>query len=134
MTRLPNYARRRARGGKGLLPPNPKQWENEHNALDLREAIALGLDIPLGHPAAFALLPDVTVVGHGQIPMAQIHIDHFRNSGSGAWSGMGIPLPGGGALVVFNDSHPMNRIRATLMEEFFHLWLGHPATTVRVYQ
>ena len=134
MTRLPNSARRKARGGKGLLPPNPKQWENEHNGLDLRDAMGLRLDGPLPHDAAFALLPDVTVVGHGEIPMAQIYVDHFRNGGSAAWSGMGIPLPGGGALVVFNDSHPVNRVRATLMEEFFHIWLGHPVTTVRVYQ
>lgn len=94
----------------------------------------LCLDAPLSHQAAFGLLPDVTVVGHGEIPMAQVYIDHFRNSGSAAWSGMGIQLPGGGALVVFNDSHPINRVRATLMEELFHLRLGHPATTVRVYQ
>lgn len=129
-----NYARRKARGGKGLLPPNPKQWENEHNGLDLRDALGLSPDAPLQHERAFGLLRDVAVVGHGEIPMAQEQIDHFRGAGSGAWSGMGIPLPGGGALVVYNDSHPPNRIRATLMEEFFHLWLGHPATTVRVYQ
>jgi hypothetical protein len=134
MTRPLNYARRKARRGQGLLPPNPNQWENEHNALDLREAMGVHLDTPLRHQAAFALLPGVTVVGHGEVPMAQIYIDHFRNSGSGAWSGMGIPLPDGGALVVFNDAHPINRVRATLMEEFFHLRLGHPATTVRLYQ
>jgi Zn-dependent peptidase ImmA (M78 family) len=36
-------------------------------------------------------------------------------------------------LVVFNDSHPPRRIRATLMEEFFHLWLGHKPTRLRVF-
>jgi uncharacterized protein DUF955 len=134
MTRLPNYGQRKARGGKGLLPPNPKQWENEHNGLDVREALGLGLDTALSHDGAFGLLPGVKVMGHGDLPMAQVFIEHFRNGGSRAWSGMGIPLPGGGAWVIFNDSHPINRVRATLMEEFFHLWLGHPATSVRVYR
>lgn len=129
-----NFARRRARGGKGLIPPNPKQWENEHNGLDLRDDLHLPYGARLDHLRAFDLLPNVTVVPHGHIPMAQEQIDHFRGPGSAAWSGVGIPLPDGGALVVFNDSHPPSRIRATLMEEFFHLRLGHPATAVRVYQ
>lgn len=134
MALLGNFARRKARGGKGLIPPNPKQWDNEHNGLDLREKLGLDLDAPLRHAAAFALFPNVTVLPHGAIPMAQMHIDHFRDGGSSAWSGVAIPLPDGGVFVVFNDSHPMTRVRATLMEEFFHLWLGHPATKVRVYQ
>lgn len=135
MVRQLNYVRRKARGGKGLIPPNPNQWENEHNGLDLRDALGVSPDVRLQYETAFGeLLPHVGVVGHGAVPMAQEQIDHFRGPGSAAWSGIGIPLPDGGALVVFNDSHPPNRIRATLMEEFFHLWLGHPATTVRVYQ
>jgi len=134
MVRQLNYVRRRARGGRGLIPPNPKQWDNEHNGLDLRDALGLSPEVRLQHERAFELLPNVGVVAHGAVPMAQEQIEHFRGAGSAAWSGIGIPLPDGGALVVFNDSHPPNRIRATLMEEFFHLWLGHPATTVRVYQ
>jgi hypothetical protein len=129
----PNYAQRRARGGKGLLPPNPGQWEIEHNGLDLRDDLGLGLDVPLPTDAAFNLLTDVLVIPHGELPAAQTYLDHFRDGGRRAWSGMGIPLPEGGTLVVFNDSHAPARIRATLMEEFFHLRLGHAATSVRVY-
>jgi Zn-dependent peptidase ImmA (M78 family) len=36
-------------------------------------------------------------------------------------------------LVVYNDSHPPRRTRATLMEEFFHLWLGHRPTRLKVF-
>lgn len=36
-------------------------------------------------------------------------------------------------LVVYNDSHPPRRVRATLMEEFFHLWLGHRPTRLKVF-
>ena len=134
MTPMRNYERRRARGGRGLLPPNPRQWENEHNGLDLREDLGLGLDCALPTAGSFRLLPDVTVLPHGEVPgLAQIYIDHFRGGGSSAWSGIGIPLPDGGALVVYNDSHPTTRVRATMMEEFFHLRLGHPTSQVRVY-
>ena len=129
----PNYARRKARGGKGLLPPNPGQWEIEHNGLDLRDDLGLGLDVRLPTEAAFKLLPDVLVVPHGELPAAHMHPNHFRDGGRRVWSGMGVPLPEGGTMVLFNDSHPPARIRATLMEEFFHLWLGHPTTSIRFY-
>ncbi len=129
----PNYARRKARGGKRLLPPNPGQWEIEHNGLDLRDDLGLGLDVRLPTEAAFKLLSDVLVVPHGELPAAQVYLDHFRDGGRSAWSGMGIPLPEGGTMVLFNDSHPPARIRSTLMEEFFHLRLGHPATSIRFY-
>jgi len=109
------------------------QWDNEHNGLDLRHALKIELEALLPHERAFSLLPDVSVVPHGEIPLAQVYVDHLRGVASARWSGIGIPLPDGGALVVFNDSHTFTRIRATLMEEFFHLWLGHPATRVRVY-
>ena len=132
--RQPSNDRRKSRVGKGVLPPNSNQWENEHNGLDLRDDLGLSLDVRLSYEDAFALLEDVTVLPHGGMQIEQKYIDHFRNDGSANWSGMGIPLPGGGALVVYNDSHPPSRIRSTLMEEFFHLRLGHPATTVRVYE
>jgi hypothetical protein len=95
--------------------------------------MGLGLDVKLPIEAAFKLLSDVLVLAHGELPAAQMYIDHFRDGGRRAWSGMGIPLPEGGTLVLFNDSHPPARIRATLMEEFFHLRLGHPATSIRFY-
>jgi hypothetical protein len=47
---------------------------------------------------------------------------------------MAIDLKGEGVLVIYNDSHPHCRVRATLMEEFFHLWLGHPPSVLRFYR
>ena len=35
-------------------------------------------------------------------------------------------------LVIYNDSHPPRRVRATLMEEFFHIWLEHKPTRLRL--
>lgn len=131
---MPNFqARRRHRTGKGYLPPNPKQWENEHNGLDLREDLGISLDCALPHEDAFDLLDRVTVLPHGALTEAQESVDHFRGPGTGAWSGLALPRPDGTVLVLFNDSHPRTRIRATLMEEFFHLRLEHRPTTIRVY-
>lgn len=124
--------RRRARGGRGLLPPNPKQWENEHNGLDLREDLGLPLDAPLPHMAAFELLPGVLVMPHGEVPAAAKYIRHFREEGRTHWSGLAIRLGESSELVLYNDSHAMTRVRATLMEEFFHLRLQHARSVVRL--
>jgi len=128
-----NYEKRRARGGKGLIPPNNTQWENEHNALDLRDSLGVSTSDVLIHEDAFDLLKNVKIFPHGAIPMAQKFIEHFRRAGKSFWSGIGIPFPDGGTLVIYNDSHSLVRIRATLMEEFFHLYLGHPASVIRPY-
>ena len=128
---LKNYALRKSRKGRGLLPPNPNWWEHEHNGLDLRHALGSLLTERLEHQAAFELLDDVHILGHGELGPAEA-AEHFRNAASKNWSGMCIPCEGI-FLVVFNDSHPPRRIRATLMEEFFHLWLGHKPTHLKVF-
>lgn len=127
------FARRKARGGRGLIPPNTVQWENEHNGLDLREDLGMSNDVRLDIDLAFSLYPRVLVRPHGSIPAAAKFIDHFRNTGQASWSGLSMPIEGGLELVLFNDAHPPGRVRATLMEEFFHLRLGHPRTHVRVF-
>lgn len=128
-----NYARRRSRAGQKLLPPNPKQWGNEHNGLDVRDELGLPLDARLEHEHAFDLLPQACVHPHGAIPAADKFLDHFRSGRAGAWSGMAITDTEGFDLVFYNDSHPLNRIRSTLMEEFFHIWLEHPRSVIRLY-
>ncbi len=123
-----------ARKGRGLLPGNPGQWENEHNGLDVRESLGLGLDIRLPVQDAFdRLLEEVTLRPHGDIPCAQVIIDRFRKAHQRSWSAIAVPFPDGEVAVIFNDSHAPTRIRATLMEEFFHLWLDHPTSTLRYY-
>jgi hypothetical protein len=127
-----SYGTIRRRQGTGLIPPNTKQWNVEHHALDLREELDVGFDVPLDHLLAFRLVPGATVVPHGQIPAADEFLDHFRHAGLGNWSGMAIPLGPDEELVVYNDAHALTRVRATLMEEFFHLRFGHPRSTVRL--
>lgn len=133
MRRVWNSAERSHRTGKGLLPPNPNQWNNEHAALDVREELALPLDVPLSHTAVYSLLPDVYVCALCDLPAAPHFLAHFRGAASGRWSGLAVRVAPDLSVVVYNDSHPLTRIRATLMEEFFHVWLDHPKDSLRVY-
>lgn len=126
-----NFALRSARTGQGLLPPNPKRWEHEHNGLDLRHELKLSLDERLQHKAAFDLLWDVHVLPHTELELAPAVASYFLGPKSGRWSGMCVPCPEGKTMVIYNGHHPLRRIRATLMEEFFHLWLGHSPTRLR---
>lgn len=127
-----NLALRSARRGKGLLPPNPKRWEHEHNGLDLRYELNLSNDDRLSERAAFELLPDVRVLSHKELNLSTAHMELFSGANSGKWSGMCVPCPDGDVAVIYNGYHPIRRIRATLMEEFFHLWLDHRPTHLRL--
>lgn len=111
---------------------NPNQWEFEHNGLDLRDELSVVPSVALPVELAFGLLPNVTVLPHGAVPMASIRTDCFRGNGSRTWSGMSVRLPDGSEIVLHNDSHPETRVPATLMEEYFHLRLGHPRSKVRL--
>jgi Zn-dependent peptidase ImmA (M78 family) len=115
-----------------VLPPNPKRWEQEHNALDLRHELSMTVDERLSPEKAFELLESVAgVMPHTKLKVNAATMSHFTGKNSKKWSGMCIPLPDGGHLVVYNEDHPQTRVRATLMEEFFHLWLEHQPTKLR---
>lgn len=65
--------------------------------------------------------------------MEECHKSRFAGERSGHWSGMCVPYPNGITLVIYNASHAETRTRATLMEEFFHLWLDHPPERLRLF-
>lgn len=132
--RRASYATINRRRGQGLIPPNPKQWPYEHAGLDVRDRLGLEPEQPLDPIAVFALIPNASVHPHGVIPAADVYINHFRGEGNSSWSGMAITDADGYHLVFYNDAHSPNRVRATLMEEFFHLRFGHPRSAVRVYR
>lgn len=120
--------------GEGRYPPNPLEWTNERNALGVRDKLHLGPLEPLSPLSAFMrLLPKVVLRPHGDIPCAQKYIDTFRGPIGTTWSALALPGDHGDILVIYNDSHSMRRIQATLMEEFFHVWLGHPPSKLRYY-
>ena len=87
-----DFKRRKTRKGQGLIPPNPTHWECEHNGLDLRDDLGIALNSPLDVGSAFSLLPHVTVTAHGAVPAAAVFVDHWRNSGKAALSGVSLPL------------------------------------------
>jgi len=122
---------RKARNGTGLVTPNRDVRVCEHNGLDLRDELSLGPFDILCHSEAFSLLKYVTLLPHGELPASDELLLHFRNEGRSSLSGITIPMENGEAYVVYNDSHTPERTRATLMEELFHLELGHPPTKVR---
>lgn len=128
-----SYATINRRKGTGLIPPNRNQWNVEHHALNLREELGVSVDVPLDHSAAFALLPATTVFGHGELPVAQEFIQHFRAAGMSHWSGMAVTVAPGVEWVIYNDAHALTRVRATLMEEFFHVRFDHDRSKIRVY-
>jgi Zn-dependent peptidase ImmA (M78 family) len=48
------------------------------------------------------------------------------------WSGLAVRLPDDSEVVLYNDAHSFKRVRATLMEEFFHIRLHHPRSSIRI--
>jgi len=127
-----NSGKTKGKSTKGRFPPNPKQWNVERNGLELRSRLHSDLADALDHEAAFRTLAHVSINPHGSIPAADVFLDHFRGAGASSWSGLAMTLEDGHELVFYNDAHPLSRIRATLMEEYFHLWLGHPRSSIRI--
>lgn len=122
----------RSRKGTGDLPPNPNQWVAENHGLNLREQMGIAVVGALPHADAYALLPGVSVAAHGDVPAAAVVINYFRARGKSRWSGLALPVGDGRVVVLYNDAHPITRIRATLMEEFFHIRLGHRPSEIRM--
>lgn len=59
-------------------------------------------------------------------------VRHLRGSAGGEWSAMSIPLDpeNGNWVVLLNDSHTVERQRVTVLEEFWHILLGHKLTKI----
>lgn len=123
---------RRSRAGTGVLPPNPRQWDCENHGLDLRRQLGVSVESRLVIAEVFALLPNTRVVAHGDLAVADVLANHFRGAAGKRWSGLAVSLGDGSELIIYNDSHPETRTRATLMEEFFHLRLGHPRSRIQL--
>lgn len=59
-------------------------------------------------------------------------VRHLRGVAGGEWSAMTIPLDADNEswVVLLNDSHTMERQRVTLLEEYWHVLLGHKLTKI----
>ena len=99
----------------------------------IRQKLGLNDFQPLPHDRALALIPNLTIHPFSTLPIKQRHIDHARTAGYREWSGLAHTMPDGSRHIVFNDAHKLAATRVTLLEEFFHLYLGHPTEIVRQY-
>ena len=88
---------------------------------------------PLHQYKAFELIPDCDIYPLKNVPGISLRsLNHFRGRGRGcaAWA---VPDGTGHVDVFFNDEHHPWEIRVHLIEEFFHLHLGHVPDQVRAY-
>jgi len=60
-------------------------------------------------------------------------INHLRGEASGEWSAMSVPLDSDNEAwaVLLNDSHTMGASTVTVLEEYWHILLGHKLTKDR---
>lgn len=59
-------------------------------------------------------------------------VKHLRGTAGGEWSAMTIPLDADNEnwAVLLNDSHTVERQRVTILEEYWHILLGHKLTKI----
>lgn len=109
------------------------QLSIERHAMQLRAELNLADFDPLEHDQALALIPKCEVWPVKNIPRLPFeHVIHFRTAGY-QFGALAFKYPDGAIGIVFNDAHSSADVRVYLMEEFFHIRLGHPPDKIRLY-
>jgi Zn-dependent peptidase ImmA (M78 family) len=111
------------------------QWQLgiERHAMRLRQELGISDDLCLSHESALNLIPRCEVWALKHIPNLPFeHVIHFRNMAR-QFGAFAFKDQDGDFRIVFNDSYPPEAVRVYLMEEYFHIRLGHPFDTVRLY-
>jgi hypothetical protein len=104
----------------------------ELHAMELRAQLGLDEFCNLSQEQALRLIPDCEIHAvknvHGILfeTLLEFHTD-------GRHIGAFAVKIGRSVHIVFNDAYPVTDVRVHMMEEFFHLRLGHPPDTVRLY-
>ncbi|MDA9464733.1 helix-turn-helix domain-containing protein [Bradyrhizobium sp. CCBAU 53415] len=115
--------------------PTNSDWLSKE---ELEQAAAkFRADLGLSHNEALDSLR-VEVDGVRVIPVGKADcleartINLLRGKVSGEWSAMSVPLDpdNEGWAVLLNDTHSVERQRVTLLEEFWHILLGHKLTKI----
>jgi transcriptional regulator with XRE-family HTH domain/Zn-dependent peptidase ImmA (M78 family) len=105
--------------------------ELEQAAEKFRADVGLASDEPLDslriEVDGVSLIP----VGIANCLDAQI-VNQLRGDAGGEWSAMSVPLDADNEnwAVLLNDSHSVERQRVTVLEEFWHILLGHKLTKI----
>jgi hypothetical protein len=100
--------------------------------MDLRKELRIDEFCCLSQEQALGLIPDCEIHAVKNIDgiLFETRVEfytHGRHIGAFAFK------IGRAVKIVFNDSYPVTAVRVHIMEEFFHLRLGHPPDTVRLY-
>jgi hypothetical protein len=125
-------ATRRARS-RSDFPPNPAQWPFERNGRKFRQRFSIPFDQPLRPFEIGGRFSDVTLLSRDDLA-AMVEAEDLAEAFGPArhrWSAVTIPIPGNGFVIIMNDTHARTRQNATLMEEYFHIVLGHKPSRIK---
>lgn len=99
----------------------------------LRSELGISDEQCLSHDLALRLIPKCEVWALKNVPNVPFeYVIHFRNMAR-QFGAFAYKDKDGDYRIVFNDSYPPEAVRVYLMEEFYHIRLGHPFDTVRLY-
>jgi transcriptional regulator with XRE-family HTH domain len=105
--------------------------ELEQTAERFRKDLGIGLEEPLD--SLQLKVEDVRVFPLTQTScLEDLVVACLRNDARDEWSAMSVPLDGAADrwAVLLNDCHVRERQRVTLLEEFWHILLGHKLTKI----
>ena len=112
---------------------SPWQQSIEHHAMRLRTELVLSDLDSLAHEHALSLIPNCEIWALKNVSrLPYEHVVHFRTEGF-KFGAMAFRDADGDLMIVFNDAHPPADVRVHLMEEFFHIRLGHLPDAIRLY-
>lgn len=105
--------------------------ELEETAERFRADLGLDTDDPLD--SLRLEVQDIVIVPLSKNNWIDVRtVKHLRDSASGEWSAMSVPLDleNDRWAVLLNDSHTVERQRVTVLEEYWHILLGHKLTKI----
>jgi hypothetical protein len=104
----------------------------ELHASRLRSHLGVTEFCSLSHEDALRLIPNCEIHAIKNLKGILFEtVAEFHNGGRHIGA-LAVKI-GRGVQIAFNDAYPVDWVRVHLMEEFFHIRLGHPPDTVRVY-
>ena len=105
--------------------------ELEETAEKFRADLGLGPNQPLDSLRVEVDGVQVLPVGKTNCLDAET-VSRLRGNAGGEWSAMSVPLDPSNEnwAVLLNDSHKVERQRVTVLEEFWHILLGHKLTKI----
>ena len=117
--------------GASVVSVSLSKEELEETAHRFRADLGLRQNEPLDSLRVEVDSVQVIPIGKTNYLDARI-VSQLRRDGGGEWSAMSVPLDSkkGTWVVLLNDGHTVERQRVTVLEEFWHILLGHKLTKI----